>query len=53
MLGLFYVGGVFLVGAWGEVGEAIVVAAGSFGIVDGRQVVEESNNIDGEGEGEV
>jgi hypothetical protein len=49
----FYVGGVFLVGAWGEVGEAIVVAASSFGIIDRCQVVEEGNDIDGEGEGEV
>jgi hypothetical protein len=44
---------VFQVGAWGEVGEAIVVAASSFGIIDGRRVVEEGNDIDGKGEGKM
>jgi hypothetical protein len=44
---------VILVGAWGEVGKAIVVAASLFGIIDVCQVVEEGNSIDGEGEGEV
>ncbi len=53
MLGFFYVGGVFQVGAWGEVGKAIVVAASLFGIIPGRRVVEEGNDIDQEGEGEM
>ncbi len=52
-VGFFNVGAVFLVGAWGELGKAIVVAASSFGIINRHRVVEEGNNIDGEGEGEV
>jgi len=44
---------VFLVGTWGEVGEAIIIAAGAFGIIDGCRVVEEGDDVDGELEGEV
>ncbi len=42
-----------MVGTWGEVGKAIIVAAGVFGIIDGCRVVEEGNDIDGELEGKV
>ncbi len=47
------IGGVFLVGTWGVVGKAIIVAASAFGIIDGCRVVEERDDIDGEMEGEV
>ncbi len=43
----------FLVGTWGEVRKAIIVAVGAFGIINGCRVVEEGNDIDGELEGEV
>ena len=42
-----------MVGTWGEVGKAIIVAASAFGIINGCRVVEEGNDIDGELEGEV
>ncbi len=42
-----------MVGTWGEVGKAIIVAAGAFGIINGCRVVEEGDDIDGELEGEV
>ncbi len=42
-----------MVGTWGEVGKAIIVAACAFGIIDGCRVVEEVDDINGELEGEV